>query len=114
MEIPHPNRGIVVTKARLDGELTQTAKAALEEAVRAGIAPIPLKLRLMRHYWCLAVGGKTDDPKAPIVDVVNAELAAIQANDIAPFIHPKMAAIQHSGDEDNPVALLFAKEDAKL
>jgi hypothetical protein len=98
---------------KLEGELVHTAKAALEEAVRAGIAPIPLKLRLMRHYWFLATGGSLA-VDAPIIDVVSAELAAAQATDIAPYIHPKMASIQHTGDEDNPIAILMAPEDAKL
>ena len=100
-----------LTNRKITNVIDLTAKAALEEAVKNGICPIPLKLQLMRHYWKLATGG---DPDGEIVSLVHAELAAEQATDIAPYVHPKIASIDLSNKDGDPLRFLFAPEDAKL
>lgn len=86
---------------------------ALQVALATGIQPIPLKLRLMRHYWALATNCDPS-PTAPIINTVFAELAADQATEIAPYIHPKIASVEHRGNIKDPVRLVMAAEDTAL
>jgi hypothetical protein len=60
----------------------------LAKAAAEGISPLEVMMTAMREAW--ANGDK--------------EKAVQVAEKAAPYIHAKLAAVQHSGDADNPVA----------
>lgn len=61
----------------------------LARAAAEGISPLEVIMTAMRDAW-----NAGDRDKA----VQHAEKAA-------PYMHPKLAAVQHSGDAENPVAM---------
>ena len=68
------------------GSATKKTREIAEKAVAEGITPLEFMLNRMR------------DDGAPMEDRMDMAKAA------APYIHAKLAAVQHSGDADNPVA----------
>jgi len=67
---------------------TEASRALVARATAEGISPLDVMLGAMREAW--EKGDKGG--------------AAIFARDAAPYMHPKLSAVQHSGDNDNPVA----------
>ena len=61
----------------------------LARAAAEGISPLEVMMTAMREAW--EAGDK--------------EKAVQVAEKAAPYIHAKLAAVQHSGDADNPLAL---------
>ena len=59
----------------------------LAKAAAEGISPLEVMMTAMREAW-----EKGDKEKAVQV-----------AEKAAPYIHAKLAAVQHSGDADNPI-----------
>lgn len=59
------------------------------KATADGITPLEVMLGCMREAW--EAGNKSD--------------AALFAKDAAPYVHPKLAAVEHSGDKDNPLTM---------
>ena len=78
--------------------ITKTQKTALN-AIRDGkVLPLDVMLREMRKYyyaWEDAPDEQKDDK-----DLEKAVAYAVQA---APFLHPKLANVQHGGDKENPL-----------
>lgn len=88
---------------RKAGTLNRRTQEILAAASENGITPLELMTNLMREHW----NQGTAESK---------EKAAYWAERCAPYYHPKLAAVEHSGDKDNPVgiALLSAvpRDDA--
>lgn len=76
---PRPNSG------RPKGKPNKDRREIIEKAKKAGIMPLDYMLEVMR------------DKKAP-----QARRDAM-AQSAAPYLHPKLATIQHTGDRENPV-----------
>ena len=76
---------------------TQAALAALEQGIS------PLEVMLENMIWARSQIEKLGDN--PIAEIVAGyrKMAQDAAVDAAPYVHPKLAAVQHSGDQDNPV-----------
>lgn len=66
---------------------TAAKLALVEQATSEGISPLEVMLGAMREAW-----GNGDKAGA-----------ANFAKDAAPYIHPKLSNVQHSGDADNPL-----------
>lgn len=72
-------------------EIRKAVTEKIVEEVRAeGILPLDVMTALMREYW--EAGGTESKEKA-----------AYWADRCAPYFHPKLANVQHTGDPDNPV-----------
>ncbi len=56
------------------------------------IMPLAVQLATMRELWTRAVEGER------IVDLECAKQACALAKDTAPFVHPRLASVDHSGD----------------
>ncbi len=69
---------------------TAARKALIEEALNQGLTPLDYMLQVLR------------DP----TQEKHVRLDA--AKSAAPYMHPRLAAIEHSGDKDNPVAFTIA------
>jgi len=78
------------TGGRTKGTLnrrTAAIKAVMDEGALEGITPLEVMLGAMRDAW--EKGDKAQ--------------AANFAKDAAPYLHPRLANVQHSGDAENPV-----------
>lgn len=63
--------------------------ALVAQATSDGISPLEVMLGAMREAW----------------EKGDREAAANFAKDAAPYVHPKLANVQHSGDHDNPLGV---------
>ena len=66
---------------------TEQRKAIAMQALSEGISPLDVMLGAMRKSW----------------DAGQMKEAAKFAVDAAPYVHPRLAAVEHSGDQDKPV-----------
>ncbi len=66
---------------------TRERMALVAQATSDGISPLEVMLGAMRQSWSEG----------------DHEAAAGYARDAAPYVHPRLANVQHSGDADNPV-----------
>lgn len=76
---PRPNSG------RKRGSLSKKTTEIAVRAMEQGISPLEFMLNVLR------------DKSQPF----DARYAA--AKDSAPYVHAKLAAVEHSGDKDNPI-----------
>jgi hypothetical protein len=96
---------------------------AHEALVKAGIEPIEVMLANMRHAYDQAVGAERALAALPTAKRPRGRQAATKkkiaelhkiagygrataqacATDAAPYCHPRLAAITHGGDADNPM-----------
>jgi len=71
---------------RKAGASTKRTREIADQAIAQGLTPLEFMLAVLR-----------DEGK----DFKDRYAAAVDA---APFLHPKLASVQHSGDDENPVA----------
>ena len=69
---------------------TAARKALIEEASQEGLTPLEYMLQVLRN--------ETEE-KSVRLDA---------ARSAAPYMHPRLAAIEHSGNKANPVAFVIA------
>lgn len=80
---------------RAKGTTNKATEKRREVAMRAleeGISPLDVMLRTMRSEWNLA---QASDGK---LDAEHAKAACSIAKECAPYVHPRLAAVEHSGD----------------
>ena len=73
---------------------TAERKAIAMQALAEGISPLDVMRGAMREAW--ERGDKKD--------------AALFAEKAAPYVHPKLASVEHSGKEDSPLAFITRVE----
>ena len=81
---------------RKPGSLNKKCKELAEKLMLEGETPLEYLLGLMR---CPAVDQKLR------VEVAKAA---------APYIHPRLSAIEHAGDDGGPLTVILSGADAKL
>ncbi len=74
---------------RKKGTLTRRTQEIVAKATAEGITPLEVMLQAMRQSW----------------EAGNIVLASGFAEKAAPYVHPRLAAVEHSGDKENPVAM---------
>lgn len=119
------------------GSAAKLTRAVADKAATEGETPLEVMLANMRHFQKVAtdaeaiLAGLTAEEfagqrgadlkpeeqfKLLLAEVKKAagfrQMAHDCANDAAPYIHPKLSAIQHSGDKENPLALLVTWKPA--
>lgn len=72
---------------RKAGSATQKTRAIADKAAAAGITPLEVMLEAMNSFR----------------ESGDLEKAASFAKDAAPYIHPKLAAIEHTGEGGGPI-----------
>lgn len=76
-----------VGAGRKAGSATRKTRAIAERASAEGITPLEVMLQAMRKH----------------VEAERWDEAAAQAKDAAPYMHPKLAAVQHTGRDGGPI-----------
>jgi hypothetical protein len=72
---------------RPKGSLSRRTRAIAEKAAAEGITPLEVMIRAMRHFWQQATRG-------PVIDANLLKEAAALAEKCAPFMHPRLAAVE--------------------
>jgi hypothetical protein len=72
---------------RKPGSLTKKTREIAEQAAAEGITPLELQLATMRALWAEANAGDN-------LDLEKAERAAAIAKDAAPYVHPRLSAVE--------------------
>jgi hypothetical protein len=81
---------------RKAGAVTSKTRELADRAAEGGILPVDYMLTVLRDP------NETPD---------NRKWAAQQA---APYLHPKLAAVEHSGKDGGPIQVTIAGDDASL
>jgi hypothetical protein len=79
---------------RKTGSATKRTREIADKAAAEGITPLEVMLKTMR---ALVTKAEQSDPKNPDVSMM-VEASAV-AKDAAPYIHPRLAAVEHSGKD---------------
>lgn len=84
----------------------EVAAAAVARAMEEGITPLEVILTVMRDVWREATVNpdRLNQPKAM--------QAVMLAEKAAPYLHSKMAAVEHSGPDGGPVKTEVVADDA--
>jgi hypothetical protein len=72
---------------RKAGSATRRTREIADQAAAEGITPLEVMLKAMRFH----------------VDAKRWDEAATVAKDAAPYVHPRLAAIEHAGPEGGPI-----------
>lgn len=83
---------------RKRGSVNRRTREIAEEAVDRGITPLEVMLEAMKQFR----------------DAGNWKDAASVAKDAAPYIHPRLAAIEHTGKDGGPFQIVISDDDASL
>lgn len=79
---------------RKKGSLTQKTREIAEQAADAGITPLEYMLQIMRA---------PSDHEDPKVQGAREAMRFEAAKAAAPYIHPRLAAVEHTGGDGGPI-----------
>lgn len=121
------------------GAITKRTREIAERALTTGLSPLDVMLDNMRHFQQVALDAEATlegltasefseqvPPAASPEDQFKFLLAQVKktvglrqaaqdaARDAAPYIHAKLASIEHSGPNGAPIAISVSAEDAEL
>ncbi|KWT72245.1 MULTISPECIES: hypothetical protein [unclassified Variovorax] len=86
---------------RKTGSATKKTREIADKAAEEGLTPLEVMLQTMRalvgRFDTLQKAARTDDERAAVPLDFMIEASGI-AKDAAPYIHPRLAAIEHSGE----------------
>jgi hypothetical protein len=85
---------------RPPGSATRRTREIADKAMAEGITPLEFMLNIMRSE-----PADIEDPRV-LLDALAMRFEAAKA--AAPYIHPRLAAVEVSGDQDAPVRVEFA------
>lgn len=91
---------------RPKGAATRRTAEIANRAIEQGITPLEVMLASMRALWDEA----TDDA-GMVIDTAKAKEATVVAKDAAPYIHPRLQAVNHSGPDGGALMLRWQSED---
>jgi hypothetical protein len=91
-------------------ERTVARQQLAASAAKEGISPLEVMLRRMRHYYALAEREmrKGEEADRHIIDAA-LKAANESAKDAAPFLHPRLSAIEHTGTPIDDAITEFLK-----
>ena len=80
---------------RKPSSLTIKTREAAEKLALSGIGPLEVLIQTMRHLWSQAI----DKSSGLLIDIDKALEASELAKEAAPYMHPKLQAIQAEVDQ---------------
>jgi methanogenic corrinoid protein MtbC1 len=98
--------GIRSGAGRKRGAANQKTRAVADKAAASGITPLEVMLEVMRFHHAVATNeiAKGDEMNQSLVaDALDASSSA--AKDAAPYVHPRLAAIEHGGPDGGPLVI---------
>lgn len=97
-----PRGGTRTNAGRKPGAATRRTREIAEKAASAGVMPVDVQLATMRAIWSQATS------QGKVVDLKLARDACDVAAQVAPYVHPRLAAVETRTDNsrgDLPVAV---------
>lgn len=89
-------KGSTKTGGRRKGTPNRASAAMAAEIAKSGETPLEYMLRVMRDQTIDR--GRRDD----------------MARAVAPYVHPKLAAVEHTGEGGGPIQVTIAGDDSGL
>jgi hypothetical protein len=83
---------------RRPGSVTTKTREIADRAIQDGVTPLEVMLKAMREHY----------------SAERWDQAAAVAKDAAPYMHPKLAAIEHTGADGGPLMVNISGPDADL
>lgn len=83
---------------RPKGAATKRSRKIADQESLNGVTPLEVMLKAMRDHY----------------DKKEWDAAASIAKDAAPYMHPKLSSVEHSGPDGNPIPISITQEDAEL
>ena len=83
---------------RKPGSVTKKNQEIAAKAMKEGITPLELVLAAMRLHYAQSQKERSLEKKA-----LHLRAAAHYASLAAPYVHPRLSAIQHAGPNDGPM-----------
>lgn len=83
---------------RKPGSATKRTRAIADKAAEQGVTPLEVMLDSMKAYTDQAKKSKDPAMKLKLM----AEAASV-AKDAAPYMHPRLQAIEHTGGDGGPI-----------
>jgi hypothetical protein len=82
-----------------------------EQAIESGVTPLEVMIDDMRFHHAAAIRELDRGSDADFAKVA-ASLSAARAaaKDAAPYLHPRLAAIEHTGKDGGPIRITDARE----
>lgn len=100
-------------KKGVPNRATIARQAELEAAKKRGMTPLQMLQTASALLWKRATTGKDGKPLKPAeIDAEMLERACAIAKDAAPYLHPRLNAIQHTGKDGEPIKVSFTGLDA--
>lgn len=93
------------------GAATAKTRAIADQAISEGITPLEVMLHNMREMHKAACN-PTDG--FSVLEQIAARGAAVDAaHKAAPFVHPRLANIEHKGEDGGPIKVTFVRYSDK-
>lgn len=122
-----------VGAGRKTGALTTRTRQVAEKAAATGMTPLEVMLDNMRHFQKVATDAEAvlegltveeftgrvtaDTPEAQFKELLAQvkktagfrQMAQDAARDAAPYVHPKLASVQHTGEDGGPLKIVIQR-----
>ncbi|MGF3025561.1 hypothetical protein ACQVP2_22385 [Methylobacterium aquaticum] len=96
--------GRTKTGGRKKGTPNKRTSEQMAALAAGGALPLDIMLGAARAAWKEATEGNR-------VNLDKASLAAEIANKAAPYIHPRLASVEHKGDDGGPIRIVLDRND---
>lgn len=110
-----PRGGARKGAGRKPSSATVRTREIADRLSKDGTSPLEVMLDAMRYFHTAAreaVEENEGKPSKPAAEAYAS--AATIAKDAAPFMHPKLASIEHTNGDDGPFQIVIASGDAEL
>ena len=94
------------TGGRRKGSVNKRTAEVRAKATELGIDPLDVMLMAMREHWKRALAQKNTEKRLYLMKVAHNLATAAAA-----YVHPKLAATQHSGPDGEPVRFVVIGEE---
>lgn len=106
MARPGRPKGIPKTGGRRKGVRNKASVEREKAVAESGLTPLDFMLNIMR--------GSPPEGAGPAEQIAFSTLRFEAAKAAAPYVHPKLANIEHTGPDGGPVLVMMSKADVKI
>ena len=99
-------------KKGVPNKSTVARQAEIAAARKRGLTPLAMLQESAAILWRRATTKKGKRLKEEDFDLELMERACVVAKDAAPYLHPRLNAIQHTGKDGEPIRVTFGSLDA--
>ncbi len=90
----------------------KSSRERLERIAKTGPTPLDVLIHGMREHYKAAEDAAKEDRKDDAAKSLKE--AREFAKEAAPYLHPKLAAVQHTGKDDGPINVKISGSDSGL